>query len=340
MMPQLVHALSECRGPLFLATTLVALMGAVDLRASRGEEPTQEPTELGRSGAPADGRGFHVQQGEAGRSFVSPEGKPFFSVGVCVVDQGTPRDGYDPARPAYAAWRHYDSSGAWADATLARLKSWKFTTVGGWSDFAALRQSREQTLWLTPVLHLGSTVGAPWLDMWDAKHLERMERLAVERIVPLRDDPRVIGYYSDNEIGWWNATLWKMTLEQPASSGQRQRLVALLHEIYDNDWNALAADFVPQDAANWSELAAGGGLAYRPGGNGIRTMRRFLALVADRYYALMKDAIHRHDPDALFLGDRYQSFYYPEVARAAARYVDVASTNLNVSWNDGGFIRS
>jgi hypothetical protein len=34
----------------------------------------------------------------------------------------------------------------------------------------------------------------------------------------------VIGYYSDNEIGWWNAILWKMTLEQPATSGQRQQL--------------------------------------------------------------------------------------------------------------------
>ena len=42
---------------------------------------------------------------------------------------------------------------------------------------------------------------------------------------------------------------------------------------------------------------------------------------------------------ALILGDRYQSFYYPEVARACGRYVDAVSSNLNASWNDGSFAR-
>jgi len=41
----------------------------------------------------------------------------------------------------------------------------------------------------------------------------------------------------------------------------------------------------------------------------------------------------------LILGDRYQSFYYPEVARAAAPYLDAISSNLNASWNDGTFVR-
>jgi hypothetical protein len=39
------------------------------------------------------------------------------------------------------------------------------------------------------------------------------------------------------------------------------------------------------------------------------------------------------------LGDRYQSFYYPEVARACAPYVDAVSCNLNAGWNDGTFPR-
>ena len=54
-------------------------------------------------------------------------------------------------------------------------------------------------------------------------------------------------------------------------------------------------------------------LWLRPGSDGIRTIRHFLSLVADRYYQLMRDTIRKFDPDALFLGDRYQSFYYPEV---------------------------
>src|SRR6185369_15144813 len=36
---------------------------------------------------------------------------------------------------------------------------------------------------------------------------------------------------------------------------------------------------------------------------------------------------------------RYQSFYYPEVVRAAAPYVDAISSNLNAGWNDGSMPR-
>jgi hypothetical protein len=282
---------------------------------------------------------FRVQRSADRWWLTSPEGRHFFSMGVCVLDQGTAQHLYNEARPAYGAWKHYKTPDHWADSSLKRLKDWRFTTIGGWSDLATLGASREQTLYLTPVLHLGSTVGAPWLDMWDEKNLARMERFAIEKIDPLRDDPRVIGYYSDNELGWWCATLWQMTLDQPATSGQRQRLVRLVRERYGDDWQALLADFEPTGAANWDELARGGTLAHRSGSGGVRTMRKFLAAMADRYYQLMRDTIRKHDPDALYLGDRYQSFYYPEVARTSVRYIDVASTNLNASWNDGQFLR-
>ncbi len=46
------------------------------------------------------------------------------------------------------------------------------------------------------------------------------------------------------------------------------------------------------------------------------------------------------DRRALFLGDRYQSFYYPEVVEASARHVDVSSSNLNAQFADGTFLRS
>ena len=204
----------------------------------------------------------------------------------------------------------------------------------------ASQQSREHDLWLTPVLHLGSTSALPGSTCGTKKSFAASKKSRSKTSVPLRGDPRVIGYYSDNELGWWNAILWKMTLEQPATSGQRQRLVALVREVYDDDWDALVRDFEPQGATNWEELDRGGMLWLRPGSDGIRTMRRFLGLVADRYYQLMRDTIRKFDPDAMYLGDRYQSFYYPEVAAASRPYVDVVSTNLNASWNDGTFINA
>src|SRR3954453_3434725 len=58
-----------------------------------------------------------------------PEGERFFSLGVCVVDQGQAQTNFDAANPGYTAWQHYGDSNEWARATLKRLTSWGFTTI-------------------------------------------------------------------------------------------------------------------------------------------------------------------------------------------------------------------
>jgi hypothetical protein len=282
---------------------------------------------------------FSIRQDGDAFWLCSPAGQRFFSFGVCCVGTGISRQDYDPENPSYAAWHHYDSDKAWADATQRRLSLWGFTTAAGWSDVEALRQSTDTNLFFTPVLHIGSTAGAPWWDMWDPKIIQRMDDTARSQILAVRDDPRLLGYYSDNEMGWWNATLFKMTLEQPSSSGQRQRLMRLLKERYDNDWQRLEKDFQAEGAANWTELERAGMLYLRPGGRGIESLRSFLGLLAQRYYSLVYDIIRKYDSRALILGDRYQSFYYPEVARACSQYVDAVSSNLNAGWSDGSFPR-
>lgn len=279
---------------------------------------------------------FSIQQREQAFWLVSPTGRPFFSLGVCCVNQGVSRGEFDPANPGYGAWRHYADSNQWANATLRRLKAWGFTTVGGWSDFNAFRACREGEMAFAPVLHIGSTAGAPWWDMWDPRVVQRMDDVAREHILPWRDDPRLIGYYSDNEIGWWDAILFKATLEQAPTSGQRQRLIELLRQTYCNEWSALLRDFEPApDLRDWEELERHGILLLRPGGRGIDVTRRFLTILAERYYSLVHGLVRKYDRRALLLGDRYPSFYYPEVVRVAARYVDAVSINLNASWNDG-----
>ena len=269
----------------------------------------------------------------------SPDGQPFFSVGVCFVTRGASRESFNPTNPGYAAWQHYQNNAAWADTTLKRLRQWRFETIGAWSHHSNLAASPYMLRGLTPVLHVGSTAGAPWWDMWDQKIIQRMDDIAREQILPVRDDPHLIGYYTDNEMGWWNATLFRMALDQPPTSGQRQRLLRLLRETYGNDWKKLLADFEPEGADSFDRLDQRGQLWLRPGGNGVIVMRRFLALAAERYYQLVHDIIRKYDRRALILGDRYQSFYYPEVADAAAPYVDAISCNLNASWHDGSFVR-
>src|SRR6266404_7693501 len=131
---------------------------------------------------------FSVQRHDGTAWLVKPNGERFFSLGVCCVNQGASRGELDSSNPGYAAWQHYADSNVWANAILNRLKSWGFTTVGGWSDFHALKCCRNADLSFAPVLHIGSTAGAPWWDMWDAKIITRMDEVAREQILPLRDD--------------------------------------------------------------------------------------------------------------------------------------------------------
>src|SRR5215469_5458130 len=193
------------------------------------------------------------QQGETSW-LAKPDGEKFFSLGVCVVNQGETPAQCNSNNPAYAALQSYENSNRWAEATLKRLQSWRFTTVGGWSDFSALRQCRDAKVAFIPVLAVGMSCGAPWVDMWDTNVIARMHQIARQKILPLRDDPRLLGYYSDNEMGWWNASLLKMTLQQSADSGQRQRLLELLRETYHGDWSQLSKDFEPDGVDSFEEL--------------------------------------------------------------------------------------
>jgi hypothetical protein len=270
----------------------------------------------------------------------SPSGTPFFSLGICCVDQGVPTNKFDSRNPAYVASRFYESPPQWAEATCQRLGQWSFTTIGAWSDYELLRTAPSKLPALTPILHVGSTAGAPWWDMWSDKVVAEMDRVARKLILPLRDDPRLLGYYTDNEMGWWNAILIKMTMEQSPASGQRQRLLTLLRQEYGHDWDRFQNDFDADGASSFADLSAGGRIYLRGGGNGIRVARKFMGILADRYYSLVHGMIRKYDQRALILGDRYQSFFYPEVARASRKWVDIASSNLNAHWNDGSFLRS
>ncbi|WP_263368731.1 hypothetical protein [Edaphobacter bradus] len=310
----------------WLTLSTVQVRAAADSDASSSHDVGERPR-------------FTVTQQDGIDWLVRPNGERFFSFGSNCVGQGILQASYNPKNPGYAAWQHYPDSNSWAKTTLDRLQSWGLTTIGGWSDLQVLRQCSNMNMGMVAVLHLGSTSGAPWFDMWDPKVIAKIDDTARAQIVPLRDDPRVIGYFSDNELGWWNASLFQITLAQPATSEQRRRLVQLLHEIYHNNWEELSADFVPEKAGNWPELEQHGQLYLRPGGHGIATMRRALGMLAARYYSLVHDIIRKYDPQALVLGDRYQSFYFPEVASAAAPYVDIISSNLSAAWNDGTFPR-
>lgn len=267
---------------------------------------------------------------------VTPKGDKLFSLGVCVVEPGESFADYDPAKPGYAAFRYYDNASDWSKDTVERLQRWGFNTIGAWSKADLLRVPPAPKLNFTPILHIGSSAGAPWVDMWEPATVKLMDDVAKSQILPLKGDNRVIGYFSDNEQGWWYGALFDWGWKGKTS---RHLMTSLFRARYHKSWSSLCRDFVPDRVASFDELEKRGRLYLRPGGNGIKTVQAWISILADRYYSLCQSIIKKYDPHALYLGDRYISNFYPEVAKASAKYVDVCSTNLNADWIDGTFAR-
>ncbi len=262
---------------------------------------------------------------------VTPCGQRFYSLGVNALDGGYPyrrKDG-----KVWYSWTAFDPSRAqWVDTARRRLAAWGFNSAGGWS-------LSPQILRLPTIidLELGRQARFHWFDPFAPATATRMMALARKLVAPYRHDPYRIGYFSDNEVGWWAGALFVYYSMQPAGSATKQRWVAALRRHYAGSWQAFIADFVPPaGVGSWDRLLAATQMTrMRPGGEGIHAVREWTGIVARHYYALAAKAIHAADPDALYFGDRLPIYYDPAAVRAMAPYVDAIATNYNVDSSDG-----
>ena len=260
----------------------------------------------------ASGR-FHVAE-EAGVSWlVDPDGGRFLSQGVNNVAfgpdeiQGTKRVPY-----AEACWRKYGGVEGWRAAAAARLGGWGFNTLGSWSDEAVADAGT--TLAIAPNLDLGMSFAwakndanrqAPqqaFPDVFDATFDAHVRHRAHERCAARRDEPRILGWFMDNELRWG-----------PDWRGPEELLPLFLNLGPDAPGRRAARD--------WLEARGGDGAASQT------DQDDFAALVAERYFALTSEALRAADPNHLNLGSRFAYPPKPSIVTAAARHADVVSFN-------------
>ena len=212
------------------------------------------------------------------------------------------------------------------------MRDWGFNTAGAWSLSPAF-------LKMPAVidLALGRTSLFHWVDPFDPGNLERMRQVAREQVAPFKGNPYRIGYFTDNEVGWWNGPLFTVFTAYPPENFTKQRLVRLLRERYADNWQGFVKDFVPPaDVQSFSELLQSRAKTQlRPGGQGIQVVRQWTAIVAEQYYRTATQAVREADPDALILGDRLPIYYDPDAVRVMAPYVDVISVNYNLDAPNG-----
>jgi len=257
---------------------------------------------------------FDVAERDGRWWLVDPAGGLFVSRGVNSVTP-TPTAGGQTALAAL-----FGREAGWAEQTSDLLRMAGFNTLGAWSN--PMLRDVEQPLAYTRIWnfmsaygrrrggtfsqpgHTGYPGGCPFVfDPGFAEFcLEHAEQLAATR-----DDPWLLGHFSDNELPW-KRTLLESYLALPDSDPGRRAAAAWL-----TDRRSKQSD---HDAITEQERAD------------------FLEFAVERYLAAVTAAIRRHDPNHLFLGMRLHgsALRLPEVWRACGRHCDVVSVNYYHAW--------
>jgi hypothetical protein len=128
------------------------------------------------------------------------------------------------------------------------------------------------------------------------------------QLAATRDDPWLLGHFSDNELPLKRDALTNFLSLPPADHGHRAAL-AWLRERHGPQ--ATSAQITEQDRKD------------------------FLEHVLERYLRIVGRALRRHDPNHLLLGPRFNGMNvrYPEIFRAAGRHLDVVAVNYYHAWS-------
>ncbi len=275
-----------------------------------------EPGTYGGVGAAEPKRAtgfFHTLRIDSRWWLIDPEGRLFIHRGVSSVSA-------IPTKGAQASQlQRFGSPDEWAKQTATLLHDHGFNGLGAWSDNTAIKPATSHLaytkLWsfmssygkkrggtYQKPGHTGYPNDCPFIfdPGFPAFCNEHAKQLAANK-----DDPWLLGHFTDNELPWSYAMLEKYLALPAADPGH------------------LAAD-------GWLKQRHGAGAAA------ITTQDRkdFLAYAADTYFSAVENAIRRNDPHHLILGARFHGSAYklPELFRAAGRHLDVVSVNYYNAW--------
>lgn len=246
-------------------------------------------------------RFFTVDRRQGHWWFITPDGEPFWSIGMNHIDSATLR--YEDSGDVWRA-KFGNSHERWIKEQVAPdLREWGFNTIGwnqevvvreDWNteNHAMHRHSRSWTFeeyqWADmPYCHLlpfAEThqweVETRYPDVFSQAFEDWCDHVARDQCGRMVDDPNLIGYFYVDCPTWAHAPTW----------------------------NPKGPWFDPESL----KTEAG---------------RAEITRTAKRYYQVTHDAIRRYDPNHLILGERYEGkqLVPKEVLRAAAPYVDVMS---------------
>ena len=148
---------------------------------------------------------------------VTPDGRPFYSTGINHVSTSNDVDRVTGGCPYCEAMAtNYPSVDAWTDATIRRLRTWGFNTIGSWSD----EQRFAPRMPYTALLHMATD--SDWFAPAFADHAAQV-RARQRRPPPRRSRSRGLDHRQRTALGSRLARLGTATRRLSPSPRRRAR---------------------------------------------------------------------------------------------------------------------
>ncbi|WP_276380927.1 hypothetical protein [Flavobacterium sp. H4147] len=254
---------------------------------------------------------------------IDPEGYPFIYKGIAVFNAG------HSVNQQKAFDKKYGSNENWVKQESKLLRDNGFNGVGAWSNVNLIRNAENPlvyTVIISPMAmyhsdHIkkygGKYKEASWqnyrfdLVMVFDKEFDSYVQKAVKEVSQYKNDKYLMGYFTDNELPWYNDALDKhLTLLAKDEQGY---LAA--KEWFDQrkGFNASVSDITQEDRM------------------------AFTAFYFETYMKKVTEALKKEDPNHMYLGcrfnqDKEQELTNPEIFKVAGKYMDIISINHYRKW--------
>jgi hypothetical protein len=235
---------------------------------------------------------------------------------------------------------------AWKAATLARLASWGFNTIGNWSDPQLYGRKMPYTVTIDPwpavtgdkqpqfaEVASGNDYWKRMADPFDPRYAEALDHGTRAQALAHRDDPWCLGYFIDNEMSWGSMKdersrygLALGTLSLKADSPAKRAFAKNLQTKYGDI--AKLNQAWGQKLASWQALLD---TPFQPAGelgaNMKEDLRAFSKDFARQYFRVVTGILKKYDPNHLYLGPRF-AWHTRESVEACGELCDVVSFNI------------
>lgn len=253
---------------------------------------------------------------------IDPEGNPYLDRSVVNLGPG------GSERQQQALTKRFGNKESWLSQTAALLRENGFTGAGCWSDADLIRSQKTPVVYTVNIAPMqtvrdahrkragGKYRNAGWqgfendLVLVFDPEFEKIADQSARQLARYKDDPYLLGYFTDNELPWKDDALIRHLIYLPPT---------------DPGYVA---------AKQW--LDARKGRAATVADVTAKDQEDFNAFYFERYVSIVSQAIRRYDPNHMYLGCRFnqetEELDNSAIFRVAGKYMDIVSINHYRKW--------